>query len=1610
MTQSNSASKILAQILSLIPKAKSTESQLLADFIKVFYAHTSISDLQSHSVEDLYGLAVSQWQLMAKRSDQPLVEVFNPDAKENGWGCNHTIIQIATDDMPFLVDSVLMILNQMRLTIYLSIHAGDLVVQHGGKNTIKGFKQQHAVSKSDDYQVQAAITIEIDRITDADKLTEISTRLQKTLADVAMAVHDWQAMQDKLAETMASLIEQQPYITDADVNEARGYLKWLGDNHFTFLGYREYEVTGKGADRALKLVSNSGLGVLRDESNSKVIRKYSDLPEAARQAALSTDNVLIISKTNTRSTVHRPTYTDYIGIKQFNQKGEIVGERRFIGLYTSTAYSEDPVRIPFVRNKVAAVLSKSNLNPTAHAGKDLTHILSTFPRDDLFHASVDQLYDISMGILQIQERRQVKVFIREDQYGRYISCIVYMPREDFNTDRVLKIQSILRDVFHAKEVTTNTHFSESVLARVHYTIRLEANQKVSYDLPKLEERIVEVARSWREMFRESLYQSYPEQEANDLYQRYRLAFPAGYREWYSAHEAIYDVRKIEKLSDQYKIKMSFYHNKQEAKSELQFKMYQKEVPVSLTDAVPLLENMGLRVLREQPYKLVAADGQIVWLNHFNLVYAKETNFSVEEVADIFRKAFYRTWSGRAENDGFNRLVLDAQLDWRQISMLRAYAKYFKQIGVTFTQAYIEQTLLKNNKLARLLVDLFDVKFNPARTSRNVDAVERKLEDELKQVQILDEDKIIRKYWDVINATVRTNFYQRTAEGEYKDSFVFKLKPQLMTGIPLPVPYYEAFVYSPRFEGVHLRMAKVARGGLRWSDRPEDFRTEILGLMKAQQVKNAVIVPAGAKGGFVPKHLPLDQGREAILTEAVACYQSFINGLLDVTDNIVEDKTVQPADTVCYDADDSYLVVAADKGTATFSDFANSIALERGFWLGDAFASGGSTGYDHKKMGITAKGAWVSGERHFQEMGIDLNTAEIKVVGIGDMSGDVFGNGMLLSKDMKLVAAFNHLHIFIDPNPNPAVSFEERKRLFNLPRSTWADYDAKLISRGGGVFKRTDKAISLSATARKLLGIEHKTIEPEALIRAILCAPVDMVWNGGVGTYVRASTERNADVGDRANDRVRVSANQLQAKVVCEGGNLGLTQAARVEFALLGGRINSDFVDNSAGVDCSDHEVNAKILLSEAMRHSDLNLPARNKLLAQMTDEVASLVLNDNYMKNQAISISEYNCTHQVNLFSRYIKRLESEYSLNRELESLPSHEELLQRGAEGKSLVRPELAVILAYSKIMLKHELLKTPDLNTDYLRAFLYDGFPKPLATKYADLCVKHPLANEIIATQVANHIITEMGITFIHRIQEETNAPVLEIVKAYIVVTRVLHYSEILEAIDQLDGKVDSGVQYDMLSEASRVIRRCILWFLRNYQDRIDVTKAIEQFAEPVEQLFARISKLVLGHDKRNVEEKIEKFIAQGVPYEVAEKVANARALYHCFNIIDAMRKVDHDLYKVAKVYFLIVDRLDLLRFRDYVNAYLVNTRWSVLAKAGLKADIDWIQRRLTVLAIQADVEAKRSAIGIVNSWFDSHQEVIDRCRVVINEFFSAENKDFEFITVVVRELRQVVRLCT
>ncbi|MDH6702086.1 NAD-glutamate dehydrogenase [Streptomyces griseoviridis] len=1594
-------------------------------FLQRYYLHTAPEDLGDRDPVDVFGAAYSHYRLAENRPQGTAnVRVHTPTVEENGWTCSHSVVEVVTDDMPFLVDSVTNELTRQGRGIHVVIHPQVTVRRDVTGKLIEVLPAQPGAKLPHDGHTESWIHVEIDRETDRGDLKQITADLLRVLSDVREAVEDWEKMRDS-ALRIADELPAEPVATDLrdqDVDEARELLRWLAADHFTFLGFREYELRD---DDSLSAVPGTGLGILRsdphhsEDEGHPVSPSFERLPADARAKARE-HKLLVLTKANSRATVHRPSYLDYIGVKKFDAEGNVVGERRFLGLFSSAAYTESVRRVPVIRRKVAEVLQRAGFSPNSHDGRDLLQILETYPRDELFQTPADELQSIVTSVLYLQERRRLRLYLRQDEYGRYYSALIYLPRDRYTTGVRLRIIDILKEELGGTNVDFTAWNTESILSRLHFVVRVpqgtELPELSDSDKERLEVRLAEAARSWADAFAEALNAESGEERAAELLRHYGNAFPEGYKADHTPRAAVADLLHIEALDEENAFALSLYEPVGAAPEERRFKIYRKGDAVSLSAVLPVLSRLGVEVVDERPYELRCADRSIAWIYDFGLRMPKSLvgngDYLGEDGRERFQEAFAATWTGRAENDGFNALVLSTGLSWRQAMVLRAYAKYLRQAGSPFSQDYMEDTLRNNVHTTRLLVSLFEARMAPERQRAGheiVDALLEEVDAALDQVASLDEDRILRSFLTVIKATLRTNFFQEAADGTPHAYVSMKFDPQAIPDLPAPRPAYEIWVYSPRVEGVHLRFGKVARGGLRWSDRREDFRTEILGLVKAQMVKNTVIVPVGAKGGFVAKQLPDPAvDRDAWLAEGIASYKTFISALLDITDNMVAGEVVPPADVVRHDEDDTYLVVAADKGTATFSDIANGVAGTYNFWLGDAFASGGSAGYDHKGMGITARGAWESVKRHFRELAVDTQSEDFTVVGIGDMSGDVFGNGMLLSEHIRLVAAFDHRHIFIDPTPDAATSYAERRRVFELPRSSWADYDTSLLSTGGGVFPRTAKAITVNGHIREALGIESGVTKmtPADLMKAILKARVDLLWNGGIGTYVKASTESHADVGDKANDPIRVDGADLRVKVVGEGGNLGLTQLGRIEFALTGGRINTDAIDNSAGVDTSDHEVNIKILLNSLVNDGDMTVKQRNKVLAGMTDEVGRLVLRNNYAQNTAIANALAQSKDMLHAQQRFIRHLVREGHLDRALEFLPTDRQIRERLSQGQGLTSPETAVLLAYTKITVADELLHTSLPDDDYLRGLLYAYFPTDVREKFAEHVDGHPLRREIVTTVLVNDTVNTGGTTYLHRLREETGASLEEIVRAQTAARAIFRSSPVWDAVEGLDNTVEAAVQTRIRLHSRRLVERGTRWLLNNRPQPLQIAETVEFFADRVEQVWQELPKLLRGADAEWWQRIHDELTAAGVPEELATGVAGFSSVFPALDIVSVADRTGKEPMQVAEVYYDLADRLHISQLMDRIIELPRADRWQSMARASIREDLYAAHSALT-----ADVLAAGNGTSTpeqrFTAWEEKNAAILSRARTTLEEIQGSEAFDLANLSVAMRTMRTLLR---
>ncbi|MCK8515303.1 NAD-glutamate dehydrogenase [Methylonatrum kenyense] len=1563
---------------------------LLEVLVAQYFRRVPADDLRQRKSENLYGMTAAHWTLgRQRRPGLVRTQVINPTPDRHGWESSHTILQIVVDDQPFLVDSIAMALNRRGLTIHLTIHP-ILRVRRDDDDEIQ---ELFADDSNDQAQSEAWMHFEVDRIADEEGRRALQNDVKAVIDQCRVVVNDWLPMRQRMQTVLDGLGEPR----DREGEEIHAFLQWLIAEHFTYLGYRHYRLQKQGREYRLSGDPESALGLLRggDEDGT---RRLSKLPKDIRAKALEPDR-LVLTKSAHRSPVHRPGYMDHVGIKELDDKGRVIGEHRFLGLYTSSAYSRNPREIPLLRRKLDAVRRMAGLPANSHSGKALNNLLETYPRDELFQSDTETLYRISMGILHLQERQRVRLFVREDTYRRFVSCLVYAPRDRYDSSVRRRMQQELEQAFASTRSEFSVNLSEAVLARIHFLLHVSDHRIPEVDLEALEQRLAHAARDWCDELHDALLDYYGEADGNHLFDLYGQAFSAAYREDTSARTGAQDVARLESLDPEHDLQIMLYRPLEAPEELIRLRLYRFGEAIPLSDVLPLLENLGLRVVDERPYTIHLRT-RTHWIHDFGLLDSGANAPDLDQIRELFESGFDAIWHGRVENDGFNRLLLAARLGWAEIMILRAYGRYLRQAGTTFSQAYIEDTLVGNPRIARLLVRLFHYRLDPDRfDDKRAARVAEQVELALAEVPSLDEDRILRRLLAAIQATLRTSFYQEASDDE---ALSLKLTPAAIPDMPEPHPAFEIYVYSPRVEGVHLRGGKVARGGLRWSERKEDFRTEVLGLMKAQMVKNAVIVPLGAKGGFVARQLP--EEREAQLDEVRTCYRLFIRALLNITDNYPGGKVTPPPRVVRQDDDDPYLVVAADKGTATFSDTANAIAADYGFWLGDAFASGGSNGYDHKKMGITARGAWVAVRRHFREMDHDIQTTPFSVIGVGDMSGDVFGNGMLLSRQIRLVAAFDHRHIFLDPDPDPERSFRERQRLFDLARSSWDDYDREQLSEGGGVFPRTAKSVEPSARACKALGIAPGPLTPAELIQAILRAPVDLFWNGGIGTYVKASSETHPDVGDRSNDAVRVNADELRCRVIGEGGNLGVTQRARIEFARAGGRINTDAIDNVGGVDCSDHEVNIKILLNGLVENGELTEPQRNRLLAEMSDEVAELVLLDNDRQTESLSIMQARAPQLLAEHSRLIRDMEASGRLNRELEALPGERQIAEWLAVGHGLTRPETAVLLAHAKLAGYEALIETDLPEDPDLQDTLYSYFPSALREQYGEYLPAHRLRREIVATQIANELFNRLGASVLLRLNEKAGATGEAAARAYFIARRVFGLDALWAAIDQLNHQVSGQTQTELRLAVLDVVEAVVLWLVRHFNGEQAIAEAVARLQRPVAELETRLAELLPADDQAYLGECATEWRDAGVPDALAQRIVQLEPLSSALDITLMAEDTAAPLTLAAELYFRLAAELELRWLAANIQQLPGDDPWQERFRSGLQDGLGEARRQLATALLQQQDRAENGA-ALLETWRAEQARALFRLQHTLQDLRAAGTPTAAMLSVTVQDLQDL-----
>ncbi len=1580
-----------AQIHKIIDALPAKADGQLREFVRQFYTKMTAADLERFQPKQAVNIAASALAFMqSRKKDAPKIRIFTPTKSAHGYDSHYPVIEIINDDMPFLIDSLSAELSRHGLIIRETLHP-IFKVSRDAKGDLKELAVTGA--KTAGACEESLIHFEVFSLPDNLPPEQLEQDIEWVLRHIRASVEDWKTIVDRSEDTVKRLSALKGKFSQDDISEVQDFLRWLINRNFIFLGYAEYDFfDGKGKE-ALLPVKNSQLGILKITDDTAP-REMDALSAEIRHSLLA-PQLIEITKSSRRAPVHRPVPMDSISIKRFDKNGKVIGDARFLGLFTSTVYYQSAETIPLVRNKVVQVLKRADFDPASHDGKALKTIIEFLPRDELLQMSEIELFETSMGILVLEARPGVRLFVRKDVFERFVSCMVFVPREQFSTELRQQIETIIERAFSGSTSAFSTQITEAPLARLHLIVKTSPGDIPSVDIGAIEQEIAKCAYLWSDLLLARLMDKYGEAKAHTLHRVYASAFPQSYINRYDVSAAIYDIGKIEAARESGRLALDLFRLRAESGHFLHLKIYNPHEEIALSDILPILENAGFRVVEEHPF-LATPVGMTsqVWIRDFKLQAPVHT-IALDHAKPLVEEALLKVWRGEMESDRFNALVIRAGLEWKQVVMLRAYAHYLKQIGFAASQTAIEQAMGQHPVITKNIVALFEARFGI--DEKNSDEKQQKLraaiEEQLSSVSNATEDRILRRYVDVMCATLRTNYFQTGEKGVEKPVLSFKLDSKNVPELPKPSPYAEIFVYSPRVEGIHLRGGKVARGGLRWSDRHDDFRTEVLGLMKAQMVKNSVIVPVGSKGGFIVKRPP--QTRDALMEEGIACYKLYLSGLLDITDNIVKNKVVPPKHIVRHDGDDPYLVVAADKGTATFSDIANAVSAEYGFWLGDAFASGGSVGYDHKKMAITARGGWVSVERHFHEMGVDIDKEDFTCVGIGDMAGDVFGNGMLLSDHIQLVAAFNHLHIFIDPSPDAKASLKERKRLFNLPRSTWKDYDAELIGKGGGIFERSAKSIELSKEAQAALGVSKSKWAPDDLIRAILLAPVDLLWNGGIGTYVKAEDETHEQVGDRANISVRVNGKDLRCKVVGEGGNLGFTQRGRIEYARSGGRINTDAIDNSAGVDCSDHEVNIKIAFSQEVASGKLTTEKRNKLLSSMTEDVATLVLKDNILQTQAITIAEQQGASLLESQARLMSRLEKSGMLDRAIEFLPPDKQLAELKAARKGLTRPSIAVLMAYAKMELYRQLVESTLPDEPYFDEDLKRYFPPAMHKEFNDAIEKHPLKREIIATVATNSLVNRAGITFFFDIAEDSGASTRDIVAAYSIARDAFSLRDLWNGIEAITSKVSASVQAEMYAATSRFLERVTVWLLRNKSLPLDIEATAKEMVPAIRDMEKHKLALHSETTRADAEKLMARLTEAQVPEQLAEKIANLRLMSSAFDIVSVARDSKMPAQDVGKMYFTLGTRLGLGWLRASADRIATSNYWERLAVQALLGDLYDEQRRLVTSVLAGD--------GGVEGWVKSHAEALSRYDLFLEDLKSSDSIDVPKLMVALRHVR-------
>ncbi len=1577
---------------------------LFHDFTQHVYRSLSLEDLTELSTDIAAHTATSLFTHYETQPslEAPFISIDTPEFLREYYSRSRVTVSVISQDMPFLVDSLTIALKRMGFTIYRTIHP-QLRAERNAQGALTSL---HDV-RSQQGAAESCIYFELSPLPEDISKKDIEKTLRLSLDFVRYSVEDWRVMMAKAREVNTHVITANKAISSDDIEEASAFFDWLLDNNFIFLGFVEYDFHTKEGEEFFAPVKNSALGIFKVKESDLLHRGLASLPPEVRHFALQSEPVEI-TKSNRRSLVHRDVPMDYIGVKRYDAAGNVIGESRFIGLFTSPVYYQETTSIPYIRRKVQRVMDAAGFDPAGHSGKALKAALEFFPRDELFQISLEDLLEISLGIISLEERPDMRVFFRRDRFERFISCFVFMPRDRYNTYVRIEVGKTLERHLNGKINIFYTQLTDSALARVNYIIQTTPGHIPDMDMQTLYEELQFIVNYWVDALRDQLQDTLGEQQGEMLFRQFGEAFPRNYVNSTPVTAAINDIEHLQHVVANQQ--PAFYLFITGKKKNWHLKMYGFEEEIALSDILPMLENLGFKVRDVVPHRVepsIEKQKHRLLVRDFSLIPQSPDSHDFETVKPLVEHILSEVWERKVENDGLNALSVASALNSRQITLVRTYARYAKQADLGYSDRYVTEALCKHAAITSLIVGLFEHRFDPSleeNRAANVAGLYTDIMDALSSVDNLAEDRILRFFADTVQATLRTNYFQVADNHTPKTYLSIKLDSSTVPGLPLPRPFREIFVYSMMTEGIHLRGGMVARGGLRWSDRREDFRTEVLGLMKAQMVKNTVIVPTGSKGGFVVKSSYDASDREARMQAGIASYRQFLSGLLDITDNRVEGGLVTPDATVRYDDDDPYLVVAADKGTATFSDTANQVAAEYGFWLDDAFASGGSAGYDHKEMGITARGAWVAVERHFLELGIDVAKQDFTVVGIGDMSGDVFGNGMLLSEHIQLVAAFNHLHIFLDPTPDTKKSYQERTRLYEEARGSWDRYDTSLISRGGGVFSRSAKTIPLTPEIKTLLDTEKDEVTPNEVIRLILKAEVDLLWNGGIGTYVKARTESHEAAGDPGNNAVRVNADELRCKVIGEGGNLGMTQLGRIEYARAGGRLNTDAIDNSAGVDCSDHEVNIKIAMHEVMESGLLSLEDRNTLLEAMEDDVASLVLHDNQQQNQALSITRHRSADLIELHAQFIRALEENGLLDRMVEYLPTDKQLNALKAEGQGLTRPELAVLLSYSKMALYGELAASKLVSDDIYTKDLVEYFPKAMRERYREAILVHPLRREIVATRLTNEIVNHAGITYIFSIAQDTGHAVCNIVRAYTVMREIFKMDTLWYDIETLTGSVNTDTQIALFTQLTQFMERMTIWFLTNSEQPLCMDTLVDAYSERIAGYIHQMDQFVSRSISDARDAMVLKWTEQNVPEPIAVQVANLDYLISACDIAMIDQLTPQSISVIGSLYYELGARLQLSWLRLFVSDFPTENHWDRLAIRNAISELYEEQRRLTLSVVEElcdDLECSAT----IDRWVERNKEDIERFKRLIHEIKSSEQHDLAMVIVAMRQLTSI-----